>query len=62
MIHFRFGKNWAKFVSKMNKSDIQQAVVDIVQLLETDYLSGKIVIDIGSGSGIHSANFYKLKP
>ena len=62
MRHFSFGKNWAKFARKINQSDIQQAAVDIVQLLGTNDLSGKSVIDIGSGSGIHSAAFYQLKP
>lgn len=62
MRHFRFGKNWAKFKKNINESDIQQSVIDIVRLLGMYDLSGKSVIDIGSGSGIHSAAFYKFKP
>ena len=62
MRHFRFGKNWAKYASKINESDIQQAAKDLVRLLGTDNLSGKCVVDIGSGSGIHSAAFYQFKP
>jgi 2-polyprenyl-6-hydroxyphenyl methylase/3-demethylubiquinone-9 3-methyltransferase len=62
MRYFKFGENWDKFIDKMDKSAIQQAVVDIVRLLGTDDLSGKSVIDIGSGSGIHSVAFYQLNP
>ena len=62
MRHFNFGNNWAKYVKKIDDSNLNQAIDDLIRLLGMDDLSGKTVIDIGSGSGLHSAALYSLKP
>ncbi len=62
MRHFSFGRNWAKFIKKISEENVRQSVIDLVRLIGTDDLTGKSVIDIGSGSGLHSAAFYKLNP
>ena len=62
MRHFNFGNNWAKYVKKIDDSNLNQAIVDLIRLLGMDDLSGKTVIDIGSGSGLHSAALYSLNP
>ena len=62
MRHFKFGSNWAKYVRKIDDSNLKQATVDLVRLLGTNDLTGKTVIDVGSGSGLHSAALHSLKP
>ena len=62
MRHFNFGNNWAKYVKKIDDSNLNQAIDDLIRLLGMDDLSGKTVIDIGSGSGLHSAALYSLNP
>ena len=58
MRHFKFGNNWAKYVRKIDESNLHQATFDLIRLLGTNDLSEKTVIDIGSGSGLHSAALY----
>jgi 2-polyprenyl-6-hydroxyphenyl methylase/3-demethylubiquinone-9 3-methyltransferase len=62
MRHFNFGNNWAKYVKKIDDSNLNQSIDDLIRLLGMDDLSGKTVIDIGSGSGLHSAALYSLNP
>lgn len=54
-MRFGFGKNWADFIDKR----LSPEVIDVSQrhmsvLLHTSDLSGKVFLDIGCGSGIHS--------
>ena len=51
---FEFGKNWAWFLETLNDEKIEEAVKSLRDMLETDSLSGKNVLDIGSGSGLFS--------
>ena len=62
MRHFKFGNNWANYTRKIDKTNLDQSIVDLVRLLGTDDLSEKTVIDIGSGSGLHSAALFSLNP
>lgn len=62
MRHFKFGSNWAKYARDIDESNLNQAIVDLIRLLGTDDLSDKTVIDIGSGSGLHSAALLSLNP
>jgi SAM-dependent methyltransferase len=62
MRHFNFGDNWAKYARKIDDSNLNQAKADLTRLLGMDDLSGKTVIDIGSGSGLHSAALHSLNP
>jgi 2-polyprenyl-6-hydroxyphenyl methylase/3-demethylubiquinone-9 3-methyltransferase len=51
---FEFGKNWAWFLETLNDEKIEEAVKSLCDMLETDGLSGKRFLDIGSGSGLFS--------
>lgn len=57
---FEFGKNWKNFLTAVSESEIKKAEEDIKEWLGTESLTGKRIIDIGSGSGIHSFAFYKM--
>src|SRR3954469_15564952 len=59
-VRFEFGKNWKNFLTTIDHADIEKAAIDIKEWLGTDYVNNKTVIDIGSGSGIHSCAFYTL--
>jgi 2-polyprenyl-6-hydroxyphenyl methylase/3-demethylubiquinone-9 3-methyltransferase len=51
---FEFGKNWAWFLETLNDEKVEEAVKSLRDMLETDNLSGKSFLDIGSGSGLFS--------
>jgi SAM-dependent methyltransferase len=51
---FEFGKNWAWFLETLNDEKIEEAVKSLRDMLETDSLSGRSFLDIGSGSGLFS--------
>lgn len=60
MISFSFGKNWISYLKSMPQQAIDDAQRDIERMLGRDFVRGKRVIDVGSGSGIHSLAFHKL--
>ena len=49
---FEFGKNWQGFLFTLTDEKIKIAETSIIEMLEIDKLSGKKVLDIGSGSGL----------
>jgi 2-polyprenyl-3-methyl-5-hydroxy-6-metoxy-1,4-benzoquinol methylase len=51
---FEFGKNWQKFLSRINEKSIQVAENSLQEMLGLHDLSGKRFLDIGSGSGLFS--------
>lgn len=54
-MRFGFGKNWADFIDKRLSPEVIAASKSHMScLLRTGDLSGKVFLDIGSGSGIHS--------
>lgn len=53
-VTFSFGKNWTDFLGSVSEKEIQSAANDIKQWLSEEAVVGKTVLDIGSGSGIHS--------
>ena len=59
-ITFSFGENWKHYLTTVSEEDINRAKRDIELWLGKNSVSGKTVIDIGSGSGIHSLAFYLL--
>jgi 2-polyprenyl-6-hydroxyphenyl methylase/3-demethylubiquinone-9 3-methyltransferase len=59
-VTFSFGKNWNDYVEGVDADDIAGAVRDIVAWLGEDGVRGKRIIDVGSGSGIHSLAFHRL--
>jgi 2-polyprenyl-6-hydroxyphenyl methylase/3-demethylubiquinone-9 3-methyltransferase len=59
-ITFSFGKNWRSYVDTISEDSIQRAMSDIEDWLGQARVNGKTVLDIGSGSGIHSLCFNML--
>jgi len=57
---FSFGKNWKDYLNTIDEAEISKAKYDIEEWLDINSVSGKTVLDIGSGSGIHSLAFYLL--
>ena len=51
---FEFGKNWSRFLSKLNDDRIARAEASLRTMLEVDHLQGRTFLDIGSGSGLFS--------
>jgi 2-polyprenyl-6-hydroxyphenyl methylase/3-demethylubiquinone-9 3-methyltransferase len=59
-VTFSFGKNWQDFLKGVSDTDISSAKDDIREWLGDNAVAGKSVIDVGSGSGIHSLAFVSL--
>jgi len=51
---FEFGKNWQKFLSRINEASILVAENSLQEMLGLHEFSGKRFLDIGSGSGLFS--------
>src|SRR3954463_3479557 len=51
---FEFGKNWSKFLKRLDSSRIEEAEVSLRQFLSVESLVGKRFLDLGSGSGLFS--------
>lgn len=51
---FSFGDNWTRFLENVNEDRIQEAEKSLQDMLGLQTLSGKIFLDIGSGSGLFS--------
>ncbi len=57
---FEFGENWSRFLSVLDEDRIRLAEDSLRNMLEADTLSGKRVLDVGSGSGLFSLAAYRL--
>ncbi len=51
---FRFGRNWARFLKRLNLERIVEAEDNLKEFLGDVTLAGKTFLDIGSGSGLSS--------
>lgn len=51
---FQFGENWKRFLSVLDDERIAEAEQSLKLMLETETLSGRSFLDIGSGSGLFS--------
>ena len=51
---FAFGANWARFLRLLTPARVAEAERSLREMLETETLSGKTFLDIGSGSGLFS--------
>jgi 2-polyprenyl-3-methyl-5-hydroxy-6-metoxy-1,4-benzoquinol methylase len=56
---FAFGENWARFLTSLSDEQIEHATRSVSALMGSD-LTGKTLIDIGSGSGLFSLAACKL--
>lgn len=59
-ITFSFGENWKNFQGYMTEESVDRARCDIDEWLGRDRVTGARILDIGSGSGIHSLCFHRL--
>lgn len=57
---FAFGKNWTQFLDSLTKDRISEAVKSLTEKLGMADLTGKVFLDIGSGSGLFSLAAYQL--
>jgi len=57
---FNFGRNWKRFLKKINNERIKTAENSLKQMLEINDFSGKTFLDIGSGSGLFSLAARKM--
>lgn len=60
VIRFPFGNNWKSYVEKVGQVEVQNAQESLADLIGTENIRGKTFLDIGCGSGIHSAAALKL--
>lgn len=58
-MRFSFGKNWLGFSSVQTQRNLESAKNDL-ELWLGSVINGRTVIDIGSGSGLHSLAFWNL--
>ena len=59
-ITFSFGENWLDYIKNIGREEIENAKGDLEEWLGKEYIQGKNILDIGSGSGIHSLTFFLL--
>lgn len=51
---FKFGENWARFLTLMNEARIAEAEQSLRAMLGVETLEGRTFLDAGSGSGLFS--------
>ena len=51
---FEFGRNWSRFLTKLDDARIEDAERSLKAMLGVESLTGKTFLDIGSGSGLFS--------
>lgn len=60
-MRFGFGENWADFIEKsFSEEKVQNSINHIKRFLRVENLDGLTVLDIGSGSGLHSLAAHRL--
>jgi 2-polyprenyl-6-hydroxyphenyl methylase/3-demethylubiquinone-9 3-methyltransferase len=58
--HFDFGKNWSDYSRRIDEAAIREAEKGLLKLIPADAIKGVRVLDIGSGSGLHSLAAHRL--
>jgi 2-polyprenyl-3-methyl-5-hydroxy-6-metoxy-1,4-benzoquinol methylase len=53
-LRFEFGKNWARFLKRLDEDRIAVAKRSLTDMLEVNDLRGRTFLDAGSGSGLFS--------
>ena len=58
--HYEFGKNWETYSSQLDESRISSARSRLESIIGKENLLNKTLLDIGSGSGLHSVAACRL--
>ena len=58
--HYEFGRNWKDYLKNLDEAAVLQATKDFAVLVPAEVVRDKSMIDIGSGSGLHSLAAIKL--
>ena len=58
--HFAFGENWASYAQGVGEAQLGWSMRCMQNLLGPDGVRGRTVIDVGCGSGLHSAAALRL--
>jgi len=58
--HFRFGENWSDYARRIDAAAVREAEAGLARLIEPEQITGRTVIDIGCGSGLHALAFLNL--
>lgn len=59
-ISFSFGRNWQKYLRRLDEARLAQARESLIESLDGEHLGGKTFIDAGCGSGIFSLSALQL--
>ena len=51
---FEFGRNWSRFLKKIDAAGVDAAERSLKEMLQVDSLNGSTFLDIGCGSGLFS--------
>jgi 2-polyprenyl-3-methyl-5-hydroxy-6-metoxy-1,4-benzoquinol methylase len=57
---FEFGKNWKRFLNRLNEKRIQEAEISLKEKLDVQDLKNRSFLDIGCGSGLFSLAAVRL--
>jgi len=59
-ITFSFGENWKDLNRSITEKEIVKATEDLLYWIGLENIKGKRILDLGSGSGIHSLGLLRL--
>lgn len=59
-VTFSFGENWQDYSKTVTEAEIEKAKAELLEFLDAETVAGARVLDIGSGSGLHSLGFVRL--
>src|SRR3954468_21810653 len=57
---FAFGENWRRFLAVVDEERIVEAERSLREMLGTEDLRGRTLVDVGSGSGLFSLAAVRL--
>ena len=59
-ITFSFGENWKNYLERADEQNLKLATKQLCEWLTIERIKDANILDLGSGSGIHSLAFYNL--